>query len=336
MNAAVSFLAYLPRPLPHTHTWQRVWSETGRSPAGALRRKTAPSSGVSVCVCHELLPAELHLPPPTKNLLHVRRVFLTELVLIILVCIVFEVNACVCISCVSPTHPLFFGKTPPPNTHTEEDHLDEGGQMIHRSHFSCLVTGVCSSLWPPRPLPTPFSPSQTPSVVPQRGPLRVPPTLFFVLFFKKKAGASQHCGVAACLPCLPPSPPCRQTRGSGEGAVVRFAPACPPALPPLLLPCLLTPSLPGRTVEINLNATVWVQCLWFLSFFFCFLFKTLFFFIGSKSMTSCFLTASECPHPASGPTHPPPPSSLIAKKKRKKKQSVKRVIRMLFSERSHS
>lgn len=186
---------------------------------------------------------------------------------------------------------------------------DECSDAPHSTllHLSAALTGV---LFLSLATPPCVSVTLTPLLLLPLSPLLLPNSS--TSHFTLRAGPPQHCGVLHACPDFLSSPLCWQSKGSD--------PLCSSVL---LLLCLTPPHpLPQSLVVlflINLNATVWVQC---LCLFF-YLFMVLFFFISlffnrfkkkkRRSMTSCFLAACECPHPASGlfvflsPATPPTP-----------------------------
>lgn len=104
---------------------------------------------------------------------------------------------------------------------------------------SCLVTGCLFlslttppfHLSRPRPPPPPpllhhLHPTAPPSSGGSGSPSAAlsipPPSRSFFVFFLLGAGASQRCGVAACLPCLPPrlAPPCRHPKEVAAAVLV--------------------------------------------------------------------------------------------------------------------
>lgn len=145
----------------------------------------------------------------------------------------FELNACVCMF---DDHPHISRRD-----HLEGIKTDDGSSAITHSSNSCLVTGVCSSLWPLSPLPpTPFH-LHDPSLLRR---LRLSLGCFEPPPFFCRAGVLSALWCAACLPCLPPSPLFWQTGGGGKGVWSAYA--------PLLLP---------SSLSVQLTLIAWSYCL---------------------------------------------------------------------------
>lgn len=211
-------------PLPcdtqtHTHTWRRVWSETGRRPTGADGQKKQVDETLARSLTRDK-SSQLHLTPQDAhthafhlNQLCICRFHLTGIrrteganhlslcpVLLMYVRLISVVVGLLCHSFHFPPHQDHFHIS---RTSWRGRTLDDG--VIHHPYhpaISCSVTGACSSLWPH---PTPFltSTALPPSLRLWRlrlAPLAALSLFLFFLFFCNRAGVPQHCGVLHACP----------------------------------------------------------------------------------------------------------------------------------------
>lgn len=168
--------------------------------------------------------------------------------------------------------------TPPPPHIQDQLGGEKRWMMGARCTFthpttSCLVTGCLFlslttppfHLSRPRPPPPPpllhhLHPTAPPSSGGSGSPSAAlsipPPSRSFFVFFLLGAGASQRCGVSACLPCLPPRlvPPLPPpSKGGGGGGVGGGGGGVRSAYPPLS-------SLPPA-FSVQLTLIAWSYCL---------------------------------------------------------------------------
>ena len=148
--------------------------------------------------------------------------------------------------------------------------------IIHRS--SCLVTGACSSLWPHHP-----NHFHGPSSLLRRLRLTLgcfqphsspaPHPLFFFFFNLQQLRGVVVCCMLALSSSSPPS-----AGGPEELVLGVFGQAYAPPPPPSSLSVQLTLIAWSYCLN-NLDATVWVRCLWF--------FKMSFLLLGQKACFPC-------------------------------------------------